>query len=164
MNLQKTDNGSTHRNLEPREVDSYPVCSKSSPELEGAQGSKVRDDHSSSSSDEDEAVISYSKLQRWPHHGEPVCVVCGRYGAYIVDKTNQDVCSLECKARHLIKMGLPLTPSSATAPEESREDEIVKGWSYREHPEVAGMTPAQVDALRVKVSARFNHYQVCYDP
>ena len=52
-------------------------------------------------SDDEEEVISYSKNQRWPTPGEPVCVVCGRYGAYIVDQTDSDVCSLECKAKHL---------------------------------------------------------------
>ena len=52
-------------------------------------------------------VVSYSKQQRWPLPGEPVCVVCGRYGAYIVDKTGKDVCSLECKAKQLVMEGLP---------------------------------------------------------
>ena len=39
--------------------------------------------------------------------GEPMCVVCGRYGAYISDVT-EDVCSLECKARAMHLKGLPL--------------------------------------------------------
>ena len=34
-------------------------------------------------------VLSFSKNQRWPVPGEPVCMVCGRYGAYIVDRTDQ---------------------------------------------------------------------------
>lgn len=51
--------------------------------------------------DDEEETVSYSKNQRWPMRGEPVCVICGRYGAYIVDETDKDVCSLECKARHL---------------------------------------------------------------
>lgn len=29
--------------------------------------------------------------------GEPRCVICGRYGEYICDETDDDVCSLECK-------------------------------------------------------------------
>ena len=63
--------------------------------------------------DEDEVVISYSKQQRWPDPGEPVCVVCGRYGAYIVDVTEQDVCSLECKAKQLKMAGISLPSQSA---------------------------------------------------
>ena len=63
--------------------------------------------------DDSEPVVSFSKYQRWPVVGEPVCVVCGRYGAYIVDQTDKDICSLECKAKHLHQLGLPLE-SSAT--------------------------------------------------
>ena len=43
----------------------------------------------SSDSEDDGPVVSFSKSQRWPVPGEPVCVVCGRYGAYIVDQTDQ---------------------------------------------------------------------------
>ncbi|KAM3914541.1 putative ATP-dependent RNA helicase DDX59 [Leptodactylus fuscus] len=57
----------------------------------------------SASDVEDEAIKSYSKLQRWPLQGEPVCVVCGRYGEYICDRTDHDVCSLECKAKDILQ-------------------------------------------------------------
>ncbi|XVE65067.1 hypothetical protein DITRI_Ditri07aG0152700 [Diplodiscus trichospermus] len=36
--------------------------------------------------------------QSFPLPGEPVCVVCGRYGEYICDKTDDDICSMECKS------------------------------------------------------------------
>ncbi|XP_069593432.1 probable ATP-dependent RNA helicase DDX59 [Ranitomeya imitator] len=52
---------------------------------------------------EDEPIKSYSKLQRWPLPGEPVCVICGRYGEYICDRTERDVCSLECKAKDILQ-------------------------------------------------------------
>ncbi|XP_072276176.1 probable ATP-dependent RNA helicase DDX59 isoform X2 [Pyxicephalus adspersus] len=52
---------------------------------------------------EGEPIKSFSKLQRWPTLGEPVCVVCGRYGEYISDQTEHDVCSLECKARDTLQ-------------------------------------------------------------
>ena len=52
------------------------------------------------STDEDE-VVEYSEDQRTAKPGEPVCVVCGRYGAYICDATDQDVCSVQCKQAHL---------------------------------------------------------------
>ncbi|CAL5185511.1 unnamed protein product [Lathyrus oleraceus] len=38
-----------------------------------------------------------SKDQRDALPGEPKCTVCGRYGEYICDETDDDVCSLECK-------------------------------------------------------------------
>ncbi|KAH9610702.1 hypothetical protein KSS87_001493 [Heliosperma pusillum] len=39
--------------------------------------------------------------QRFPLDGEPVCVVCGRYGEYICDETEDDICSKDCKAELL---------------------------------------------------------------
>ena len=50
---------------------------------------------------ESEDVVLLSTHQRWPMAGEPVCVVCGRYGEYIVDETDKDVCSIQCKKQHL---------------------------------------------------------------
>ncbi|KAK8940971.1 DEAD-box ATP-dependent RNA helicase 41 [Platanthera zijinensis] len=35
--------------------------------------------------------------QREALPGEPCCVVCGRYGEYICDETDDDICSKECK-------------------------------------------------------------------
>ncbi|CAG8441554.1 16400_t:CDS:2 [Acaulospora morrowiae] len=58
------------------------------PEIENAQ--------ESDSGDQD-AVKEYSYQQRVPLSGEPVCVVCGKYGEYICDETDHDVCSRECK-------------------------------------------------------------------
>lgn len=53
---------------------------------------------SNSSSDSDEAVVEFSVMQRKPKPGEPVCVICDRYGAYICNKYDVDVCSKECKS------------------------------------------------------------------
>jgi ATP-dependent RNA helicase DDX59 len=35
--------------------------------------------------------------QREALPGELRCVVCGRYGEYICDQTDDDICSIECK-------------------------------------------------------------------
>ena len=61
----------------------------------------------------EEKIVQFSKDQRYPEPGEPVCVVylpynlllqvCGRYGEYICDETDKDVCSMECKLIHLEK-------------------------------------------------------------
>ncbi|XP_062868797.1 probable ATP-dependent RNA helicase DDX59 [Trichomycterus rosablanca] len=62
---------------------------------------QTQTDHDDS---EEEPVKSFRKSQRWPEPGEPVCVMCGRYGEYICDSTDNDVCSLECKTNHLASM------------------------------------------------------------
>ena len=114
--------------------------------------------HESDSDESDEPVLSFSKQQRWPAPGEPVCVVCGRYGAYIVDRTDDDICSLECKARHLMKLGIHLTMSSvdeeggAGQPEGEEEEDGQSTWVYREHPEVTALSNAQCNALFKLVS------------
>ena len=52
-------------------------------------------------SDTTDDVKQYNSQQRWPAADEPVCVVCKRFGEYICDETDEDVCSLECKSKHL---------------------------------------------------------------
>jgi hypothetical protein len=33
--------------------------------------------------EEEESVVQFSRDQRVPREGEPVCVICGKYGAYV---------------------------------------------------------------------------------
>ncbi|XP_022758784.1 uncharacterized protein LOC111305472 [Durio zibethinus] len=80
--------------------------------------------------------------QRFPLPGEPVCVVCGRYGEYICDKTDDDICSMECKSALLQSLQItekslsdrnPSLPSSELAsiyplPELSEDT-----WDYDHH-------------------------------
>ncbi|KAG6541431.1 hypothetical protein Mapa_017210 [Marchantia paleacea] len=47
---------------------------------------------------QDDPIVQKSIDQRAAEADEPTCVVCGRYGEYICDETDDDVCSLECKA------------------------------------------------------------------
>ncbi|XP_057510206.1 uncharacterized protein LOC130792682 isoform X1 [Actinidia eriantha] len=62
---------------------------------------EVKPDHPNSGNlDEDNRVKSRSE-QRFAVPGEPVCVVCGKYGEYICDETNDDICSVDCKAELL---------------------------------------------------------------
>ncbi|KAM4721463.1 putative ATP-dependent RNA helicase DDX59 [Rhinophrynus dorsalis] len=63
---------------------------------------------------DDEPIKSFSKCQRWPLPGDPICVVCGRYGEYICDQTDHDVCSLECKARDLLQASGDLSSPNLT--------------------------------------------------
>ena len=110
---------------------------------------------------DDEPVVSYCKDQRWPLPGEPVCVVCDRYGAYISDATS--VCSLECKARAMHLNGMPLPAPLQLQQQQGRGEESggagapvsagspPVGCNYREHPDVASLSEEQVDALRSEV-------------
>ncbi|KAG7401020.1 DEAD (Asp-Glu-Ala-Asp) box polypeptide 59 [Phytophthora boehmeriae] len=45
----------------------------------------------------EDSVVKRSADQRRPLQGEPICIVCGRYGEYVCDATDDDVCSLECR-------------------------------------------------------------------
>lgn len=43
-------------------------------------------------------VKEHSYEQREALPGEPHCIICSRYGEYICDQTNNDICSLQCKS------------------------------------------------------------------
>lgn len=131
--------------------------------------------------EEDFPVVSFCKNQRWPVTGEPVCIVCGRYGAYIVDQTDEDVCSLECKARRLHQLGLPLQTNRGHMPEadnnrkkkevEEKELEVEAEsigceenvseettWCYKEHDDIITMTEEKAAAVWSKVCYRVFHW------
>ncbi|XP_053094346.1 probable ATP-dependent RNA helicase DDX59 [Pangasianodon hypophthalmus] len=115
--------------------------------------------------EEEEPVKSFKKSQRWPNPGEPVCVMCGRYGEYICDNTDNDVCSLECKASHLASMcmglrekvfskmkpdttGIP--PSSTHTEHTSTSAEL--GYSYREDAFITELSEDQVERVKKELS------------
>ncbi|XP_051003450.1 probable ATP-dependent RNA helicase DDX59 [Acomys russatus] len=123
---------------------SSPLPSPSSqlPEVGPEQG--VKDSHPS-----EEPIKSFSKTQRWPEPGEPVCVICGRYGEYICDKTDEDVCSLECKAKHLLQVKedslKPNSPRGAASEPESPLDAF---YVYKEHPFIVTLREDQIETLK----------------
>ncbi|KAI4317347.1 hypothetical protein L6164_025221 [Bauhinia variegata] len=43
------------------------------------------------------APVKSRNQQRFPDPGEPACLICGRYGEYICNETDDDICSMECK-------------------------------------------------------------------
>ncbi|XP_016198582.1 DEAD-box ATP-dependent RNA helicase 41 isoform X1 [Arachis ipaensis] len=51
-----------------------------------------------------------SRDQREALLGEPKCIICSRYGEYICDETDDDVCSLECKQLLLGRIAKSLPP------------------------------------------------------
>uniref|UniRef100_A0A452RKC0 Probable ATP-dependent RNA helicase DDX59 n=1 Tax=Ursus americanus TaxID=9643 RepID=A0A452RKC0_URSAM len=99
----------------------------------------------------EEPVKSFSKTQRWAEPGEPVCVVCGRYGEYICDKTDEDVCSLECKAKHLLQVKekeerLKLSdPQKVDSGPEPPPDAF---YVYKEHPFILNLQEDQIENLK----------------
>ena len=105
---------------------------------------------------EEEETVSYSKNQRWPTPGEPVCVICGRYGAYIVDQTDEDVCSLECKARHLKGIGRKkdedLLDNNFVGRGAIKTNSVASSSKYKsfykEHPFIAELSLSKVDDIR----------------
>ncbi|XP_034069012.1 probable ATP-dependent RNA helicase DDX59 isoform X1 [Gymnodraco acuticeps] len=126
----------------------------------------LKDEDPSASSDEEEEeepVKSFKKSQRWPEPGEPVCVMCGRYGEYICDSTDNDVCSLECKAKHLFKMGMgtgadvfnrkDTIGDERTQPQQSAVDTDGVGgseavYAYKDDLFISGLTEEQVQRIK----------------
>lgn len=107
--------------------------------------------------DDEEPVKSFKKNQRWPEPGEPVCVMCGRYGEYICDSTDNDVCSLECKAKHLVQMGMG-TGADVFNKKEKNEPEVnqpqqapgdpIGSYSYTENHFISGLMEDQVQRIK----------------
>ncbi|KAL5728270.1 hypothetical protein ACHQM5_001377 [Ranunculus cassubicifolius] len=60
-------------------------------------------DASSSGTDhlDDPTRVKKRSEQRFAVPGEPVCIICGKYGEYICDATGDDICSIDCKTQLL---------------------------------------------------------------
>ncbi|GMY30039.1 isoform 2 of probable atp-dependent rna helicase ddx59 [Fagus crenata] len=112
-----------------------------SDENNSSEGEENRDPPTSGSINEFDRVKSRSE-QRFPDPGEPVCVVCGRYGEYICNETDDDICSMECKAEILKILKVDKGPSSDQTSDVSTSG--VKGalplpefgedtWDYNRH-------------------------------
>lgn len=52
---------------------------------------------SNDESEYDDEIIKLSKDAPFAIPNEPTCVICGKYGQYVNDKTDNAVCSIECK-------------------------------------------------------------------
>ncbi|NXD14374.1 DDX59 helicase, partial [Nothocercus nigrocapillus] len=97
----------------------------------------------------EEPVKSFSKSQRWAEPGEPVCIVCGRYGEYICDKTDEDVCSLECKAKHLLQ-AQEKEKLKSDQPTEA-EDDLGAAYSYKDHFFISSLQDEQIRNLKLQL-------------
>ncbi|XP_028761165.1 DEAD-box ATP-dependent RNA helicase 41 [Neltuma alba] len=75
-----------------------------------SQSSALATDGDSPTDAGDDVKLS-SRNQREALPGEPKCVLCGRYGEYICDETDDDVCSLECKQKLLRRTACSSLPA-----------------------------------------------------
>ncbi|XP_071421378.1 probable ATP-dependent RNA helicase DDX59 isoform X1 [Pithys albifrons albifrons] len=108
----------------------------------------------------EEPIKSFSKSQRWAEPGEPVCVVCGRYGEYICDKTEEDVCSLECKAKHLLQAKEKQLASDQLTDSQAEAHLPNTPYLYRDHSFISGLQDEQVENLKLQLGIAVQGQQV----
>ncbi|CDQ85337.1 unnamed protein product [Oncorhynchus mykiss] len=116
----------------------------------GSDQQSSESESSTEESEEEEPVKSFRKSQRWPEPGEPVCVMCARFGEYICDSTDNDVCSLECKASHLAKMEEKTSQCGQPAVDRAGNtvEDVYKDYSYKEDAFISGLTEEQVQRVK----------------
>ncbi|NXY82515.1 DDX59 helicase, partial [Alcedo cyanopectus] len=111
----------------------------------------------------EEPIKSFSKCQRWAEPGEPVCVVCGRYGEYICDQTDEDVCSLECKAKHLLLTQAKenkLKSQLTTAESQGETDLLNAPYFYKDHSFILSLRDEQIENLKLQLGIAVQGQQV----
>ena len=154
--LLRVDTPAAPRRVKPRssQAASPPLQARLPPEpLTPAPASGVAEDIDTSA---DTGVKKRSYEQRYPADSEPVCTICGRYGEYVCDATEEDICSLECKAVALQRAGFPPenvaevldalreeTEKAPSAPAGLPEQIKGKGQEY--------ITDPQVESLRAEL-------------
>ncbi|KAG2187278.1 hypothetical protein INT44_004963 [Umbelopsis vinacea] len=104
--------------------------------------------------DEDQEPIKQASIeQRFPLDGEPLCVVCGRYGEYISDTTERDVCSVECKIKDIANYARnpthdPICQGIAYPQYSIATNVHAKLTAYHDSPEVSMLHPKAIEAMR----------------
>ena len=110
--------------------------------------------------DEEEQTVEKSRDQRWPDAGEPICVICNRYGAYICNQTENDVCSLECKQKNIKKKETINEVSAAIEDQTTSHtkrmtpdefwDFFADNYKFKDHPIIAKLGSQKLEFLRDK--------------
>lgn len=109
----------------------------------------------------EEPVKSFKKSQRWPEPGEPVCVMCGRYGEYICDKTDNDICSLECKAAHLAAVCADFGDKLFNSKNTPESSENTKNYCYKEDTFISELTEEQIERVKAELGIVSVGTEVC---
>jgi ATP-dependent RNA helicase DDX59 len=106
------------------------------------------------SDDEDQEPIKQASIeQRFPLNDEPLCVVCGKYGEYISDTTERDVCSMECKLKDIANYARnpakdPICQGIAYPQYSIATNVHAKLTAYHDSPEVSMLHPKAIEAMR----------------
>lgn len=86
-------------------------------------------------SEEEEEVIEFSRDAPMAPILGPFCAVCGKFGQYVCDRTDEDVCSMECKRRaeaRAMAATQPDTPSAQPDATTSQNSQPLIGVSNSE--------------------------------
>ncbi|KAL0435481.1 UNVERIFIED_CONTAM: DEAD-box ATP-dependent RNA helicase 41 [Sesamum radiatum] len=92
--------------------------------------------------------------QREALPGEPQCVICGRYGEYICDETDDDICSLECKRTLLSRVAKSQASSASAQPPTVRLPALDECYYVRDGNNVSQpqlLSNSQTELLRRKL-------------
>lgn len=93
--------------------------------------------------------------QREALPGEPRCTICGRYGEYICDETDDDICSLECKQILLSRLAKSQKPVIHALPMRiPATDECFYVRDTNNKSESQDLTLDQTELLRKKLEIR----------
>ncbi|TRZ02865.1 hypothetical protein DNTS_026731 [Danionella cerebrum] len=162
-NLKRSKPTTEDTDLEPS-ADSRNIGESScqQPENEHVTAEEEEEDEEE---EEQEPVKSFKKSQRWPQPGEPVCVMCGRYGEYICDKTDNDVCSLECKGKHLaqncLHLGEKLLNKAVPEHSDSFHAPETPSYSYKPDEFISELSEEQIDRLKSELEILTGGGDVC---
>ncbi|KAM3227680.1 hypothetical protein ACQJBY_059433 [Aegilops geniculata] len=90
--------------------------------------------------------------QREALPGEPRCVICGRYGEYICDQTDDDICSVECKTALLARIAAE-TKIPVKAPARVKVPFGDESFCVRDNnfPDIPSLHASQIASLRNKL-------------
>nr|CAG8540348.1 12159_t:CDS:2 [Entrophospora candida] len=88
------------------------------------------------SEEEEEPVKEFSQQQRDALVDEPTCIICGKYGEYICDETDHDVCSLESVQLLQLQSNSNVFHSQLTA--------------YTSHSQINKLSEAQISQILTK--------------
>lgn len=83
----------------------------------------------------EEKVIEFSRDAPMAPILGPFCVICGKFGQYVCDRTDEDVCSMECKRKAealAARASSPPPPDAVTTPQSPQSSQPLIGVSNSE--------------------------------